>query len=110
MTGYTSNSDLHLLLEVAKGRCLSTNGYMATKRRTAGVDARCSEQCDVTVFGGHNRRGCSTGVQGPKDGSVPILLRNLSYFSASPVTRSSSFHNIRDGHQKYMFSFSPKIA
>ncbi len=48
-----------------------------------------SEQsCLLQPDGKGNRRGCSTrSVQGPKDGSIPILLRNLSYFSASPVTR-----------------------
>jgi IS605 OrfB family transposase len=38
--------------------------------------------------GKDNRRGCSTdGVQGPKEGSIPISLRNLSYFSAYPLMR-----------------------
>jgi len=62
-----------------KGRCLPNNDYMATKRGSLPVAVIWTST--LQSDGKDNRRGCSTGgVQGPKDGSIPISLNgNVSY-------------------------------
>ena len=123
VTGCTSSSDLHLLQRLRK-----EGAYRLTIRwRQSGVysggcrewkqhasdRSGCSSPDTVTVFGRHNRRGCSrwrscmcevVTKQGPKDGSIPISP-NIFLFG-----RTRNFLPVfRDKHATFRVLFQASL-